>query len=198
MDTISLVPRRQRGVVISRLCSRLLSMGTVVRDNLAFNLPKSKESDAILWSALEKAGALQIVRHCHMDWIPCYRGFRDGTELSEGQWQRLAVARAIVAVKGGARLLVLDEPTSGLDIRAEASFYSMILDLAKEFGLTTVIVSHRFPTIRLADRIVVLDEGQIVEDGSHDDLINRNGMYARMFNLQAQPFLTGDDGSAVS
>ena len=93
---------------------------------------------------------------------------------------------------------MLDEPTSGLDIRAEASFYSMILDLAKEFGLTTVIVSHRFPTIRLADRIVVLDEGQIVEDGSHDDLINRNGMYARMFNLQAQPFLTGDDGSAVS
>lgn len=187
--------RRHIAVVFQDFCRWELS----VRDNLAFNLPKSKESDAILWSALEKAGALQIVRTLPhgLDTV-LSRGFRDGTELSEGQWQRLAVARAIVAVKGGARLLVLDEPTSGLDIRAEASFYSMILDLAKEFGLTTVIVSHRFPTIRLADRIVVLDEGQIVEDGSHDDLINRNGMYARMFNLQAQPFLTGDDGSAVS
>src|SRR6185437_11862164 len=92
-----------------------------------------------------------------------------GVDLSGGQWQRLALARALFATRHGARLLILDEPTAALDVRAEAAFYRRFLSITH--GLTTVVISHRFATVRRADTICVLDGGRIIEQGSHDELV---------------------------
>jgi ATP-binding cassette subfamily B protein len=117
---------------------------------------------------------------------PLSRQFPGGIDPSGGQWQRLALARVLFAVKGGARVLILDEPTASLDIRAEAAFYEHFLELTR--GLTTVIVSHRFSTVRRADCIVVLDGGQVVEAGSHAELMALGGRYAARFELQAAAY----------
>jgi ABC-type multidrug transport system fused ATPase/permease subunit len=90
------------------------------------------------------------------------------------------------AVDAGARLLILDEPTAALDVRAEAELYERFLELTA--GLTTILISHRFSTVRCAERIVVLDQGAVVEDGSHAELMAQEGRYARMFELQAARF----------
>ncbi|TDO64028.1 ATP-binding cassette subfamily B protein [Kribbella sp. VKM Ac-2571] len=109
-----------------------------------------------------------------------------GVDLSGGQWQRIALARSLMAVQGGARVLVLDEPTAQLDVRAEADLYDRFLDLTA--GLTSVVISHRFSTIRRSNRIIVLDRGQVTEDGSHEQLLAADGTYARMFRKQAMRF----------
>jgi ATP-binding cassette subfamily B protein len=114
------------------------------------------------------------------------RRFRRGVDLSGGQWQRVALARAMIAVDAGALVLVLDEPTAHLDVRAEADLYDRFLDLTR--GLTTIVISHRFSTVRRADRIVVLDAGRISEDGSHDELVAAGGQYARLFRKQAMQY----------
>jgi ATP-binding cassette subfamily B protein len=105
-----------------------------------------------------------------------------GMDLSGGQWQRLAIARAMVHAEE-ADLLVFDEPTSALDPESEAEVMSNILALARQ--KTAVIVSHRLAMTRFVDRILVLDQGRLVEEGSHDELIARNGTYASMFQSQA-------------
>jgi ATP-binding cassette, subfamily B, bacterial len=113
-----------------------------------------------------------------------------GVDLSGGQWQRLALARALYAVERGATVLVLDEPTAQLDVRAEAALFDRFLELTH--GLTTVLISHRFSSVRHADRIVVLDGGRVVEDGSHQQLVAAGGRYAHMFAEQARYFETAD------
>jgi ATP-binding cassette, subfamily B, bacterial len=113
-------------------------------------------------------------------------------DLSGGQWQRIALARALFAVQAGAKVLVLDEPTAQLDVRAEVAFFDRFLELTQ--GLTTVIISHRFSTVRRADRIVVLDGGRITEQGSHSGLLAAGGQYAELFELQARRF--ADESSA--
>ena len=114
------------------------------------------------------------------------RDLPDGVDLSGGQWQRLALARALFATRHGARLLVLDEPTAALDIRGEARFYQRFFQITE--GLTTVVISHRFATVRRADVICVLDGGRITERGSHDELVAAGGTYAEMYQLQASRF----------
>ncbi|MBR7825993.1 ABC transporter ATP-binding protein [Actinospica sp. MGRD01-02] len=118
-----------------------------------------------------------------------------GTGLSGGQWQRIALARAFYAVGQGATVLVLDEPTAQLDVRAEVDFYERFLELTE--GLTTLVISHRFSTVRRADRIAVLSEGRIGESGSHDELLDADGTYASMFRVQRERFTAalgrGDD-----
>jgi ATP-binding cassette subfamily B protein len=91
-----------------------------------------------------------------------------------------------MAVEGGASVLVLDEPTANLDVRAEAAFFDRFLELTR--GLTTVLISHRFSTVRRADRIVVLEDGRVIEDGTHGQLLALDGRYAELFHLQAARF----------
>ncbi|WP_437333952.1 ABC transporter ATP-binding protein [Sorangium sp. So ce394] len=113
------------------------------------------------------------------------RWFKDGVELSGGQWQKIALARAFMREQ--ADILVLDEPTAALDAEAEHAVFQRFRSLSK--GRTTIVISHRFPTVRMADRIVVLDGGRIVEEGTHDALVARGQRYARMFALQAEGYL---------
>ena len=105
---------------------------------------------------------------------------------SGGQWQRVALARALYAVERGATVLVLDEPTAHLDVRAEAAFYDRFLRITH--GVTSVVISHRFSTVRRADRIAVLDGGRITELGDHESLLALDGEYAKMFTAQAARF----------
>jgi ATP-binding cassette, subfamily B, bacterial len=117
---------------------------------------------------------------------PLSSRYAGGTDLSGGQWQRIALARALFAVGAGAGVLVLDEPTAQLDVRAEVAFFDRFMQITA--GLTTVIISHRFSSVRRADRIVVLSAGRVAEAGRHDDLVAAGGQYARLFEQQARRF----------
>lgn len=120
-------------------------------------------------------------------------GYSKGTDLSGGQWQRVALARVLCAVNQGAGVVVLDEPTAQLDVRGEAEVFDRVLEATR--GCTTILISHRFSTVRRADRICVVDEGRVVELGSHDELMALKGTYARLFRLQAARFNEAQDGA---
>jgi len=109
--------------------------------------------------------------------------FADGVELSGGEWQKVALARAYMR---DAQLLILDEPTSALDARAEYNVFQRFAELTK--GKTAVLISHRFSTVRMADRILVLDKGELIEIGSHEELLIKGGRYAELFDLQAMGY----------
>ena len=110
--------------------------------------------------------------------------FKDGRELSGGQWQKIALARAFMRTR--ADILVLDEPTAAMDAQAEADIFEHFRQLAKD--RITILISHRFSTVRMADQIAVLDRGRIVERGSHEELMRLDGRYAHLFALQARGY----------
>lgn len=142
---------------------------------------------ALLERAAKRAGALAVIESLPNGWDTVLSPqFTGGVDLSGGQWQRIALARALYAVETGARVLVLDEPTAQLDIRGEAAFYERFLELTA--GVTSIVISHRFASVRRADRIAVLDGGAITELGSHEQLLALGGTYAQMFELQAERF----------
>ncbi len=162
------------------------------RENVAFrDFTADGLADGFDEAAMERAAAqadvLDFVRALPHGWdTVCAPGYQGGIDLSGGQWQRIALARALYAVARGARVLILDEPTAQLDIRAEAAFYNRFLELTS--GLTTMLISHRFATVRRAERIAVLDQGRIAELGTHDELVRAGGTYAEMFTVQAARF----------
>lgn len=156
-------------------------------DNIAFGCPAHiADTEGIERVAL-KAGLGPLIASLPSGVLTVLSSRYDGgVDLSGGQWQRVALARALFAVEHGAGVLVLDEPTAALDPRAEAVFYDRLLELAA--GATVVLISHRFGTIRRADVIYVLEDGAVVERGTHGELVQRGGLYQRMFSMQAQHF----------
>jgi ATP-binding cassette, subfamily B, bacterial len=155
------------------------------RENVALGDPGP--DPAALERAAERAGAADVVAGLPDRWDTVLSArYPGGVDPSGGQWQRLALARALYAVERGARILVLDEPTSQLDVRREAAFYDRFLQITAD--TTSIVISHRFSTVRRADRIAVLEDGGIAELGSHDELMAAGGRYATMFELQAAPF----------
>jgi ABC-type multidrug transport system fused ATPase/permease subunit len=141
--------------------------------------------DALVSAALADAGAHGLA---DLDTVLA-KGYSGGTELSGGQWQRVALARALSAVRLGAGLVLLDEPTAQLDVRGEAEIFERILAATR--SCTTILISHRFSTVRYVDRIAVVENGVVAELGSHDELMAQRGRYWTMFTLQAQRFAAG-------
>jgi ABC-type multidrug transport system fused ATPase/permease subunit len=159
-----------------------------LRDNVA---PAGAPDEAVL-AALEDAGATGLA---DLD-APLARGYQGGTDLSGGQWQRVALARALCAVRLGAGLVLLDEPTAQLDVRGEVEIFDRILAATRD--TTTILISHRFSTVRHADRICVLEHGRVIELGSHDELMAAGGRYRTMFELQARRFEATEDEEGVA
>jgi ATP-binding cassette subfamily B protein len=142
------------------------------------------ETQAAVEAAARDAGAAGVIGGLSKGYdTPLGKWFEDGEELSVGEWQKVALARAFVR---DAQLLVLDEPTSALDPEAEWNVFEHIRRLAE--GRAVVLISHRFSTVRSADRIHILDAGRIVESGTHDELVALGGRYARMYEVQARAY----------
>lgn len=161
-------------------------------DNIGFgSIPHLNDREAIREVA-RKAGILEAIERLPKGFdTPLSRQYEGGADLSGGQWQRIAIARALFALEGGASILVLDEPTAALDVRAEAAFFDNFVELTR--GVTTVLISHRFSSVRHADGIVVLQGGRVVEKGTHEELLVAKGRYAKLFQLQAERFARGDE-----
>jgi ABC-type multidrug transport system fused ATPase/permease subunit len=153
--------------------------------SLGENVAPGGAPDEVIEAALAEAGAAHLAS---LD-APLSKGYEGGTDLSGGQWQRIALARALCAVKLGAGLVLLDEPTAQLDVRGEAEIFNRILEATRQ--TTTILISHRFSTVRRAQRICVLEHGKVVELGSHDELMTLGGRYRTMFDLQASRFGVG-------
>jgi ABC-type multidrug transport system fused ATPase/permease subunit len=171
-------------------------LSAVFQDFIRFELPlrdnvaPAGAPDDVIREALSNAGAATLTR---LDTV-LSRAYEGGTDLSGGQWQRIALARALCAVAMGAGVVLLDEPTAQLDVRGEAEIFERILAATRH--CTTILISHRFSTVRLADRICVLEHGKVIELGRHDELMALNGRYRTMFDLQAQRFgeVTDEEG----
>lgn len=174
--------RRRVGVVFQDFNQYQLKL----RENVGFGSVENLSDDVRIERAVESGGASEVVRALTggLD-TQLGRWFKDGAELSGGQWQKLALARAFMREE--ADILVLDEPTAALDAEAEHAVFERFRSLAK--GRTTIVISHRFPTVRMADRILVLEGGSIVEEGTHDALIAKKGRYAHLFAIQAEGYL---------
>jgi ABC-type multidrug transport system fused ATPase/permease subunit len=138
--------------------------------------------DDVVEQALRQAGALDLAG---LD-APLAKGYAGGVDLSGGQWQRVALARAIAKVGSGAIAVLLDEPTAMLDVRGESEIFRRVLEATRE--ATTILVSHRFSTVRQADLICVVEHGRALELGSHDELVSLRGRYHTMYDLQASRF----------
>lgn len=157
---------------------------TTLRENIGFGDIEHLHDDARLHAAATRSGANSLAERLPSGYDTMLgRWFAEGYELSGGEWQKVALARALLR---DAELLVFDEPTAALDAEREAAMFAQLHDLTRD--KTTLLISHRFSTVRMADRIAVLHNGQIVELGTHAELLAQNGRYAHMYRLQAASY----------
>ena len=151
------------------------------RENIAVGQIDELNRPETLQIAARKSMANDVIERLPRDYNQMLgRRFEGGVDLSGGEWQKIALARAYLR---NAQVLILDEPTAALDARSEAEVFRRFAELT--FGKTALFISHRFSTVRMADRIVVLQDGRISEDGSHAELTSQGGRYAEMFEMQA-------------
>jgi ATP-binding cassette subfamily B protein len=156
-----------------------------LRDNIGLGSLEHLQDDARIYDAVERAAAREVVDRLPLGLdTQLGRWFEGGVELSGGEWQKVALSRAFI--RTDADILVLDEPTASLDAEAEHAVFQRFRALAE--GRTTIVVSHRFPTVRMADRILVLQAGRMIEHGTHAELLAMQGRYAHLFALQAQGY----------
>jgi ATP-binding cassette subfamily B protein len=156
-----------------------------VAENIAFGDPAHLDDEERIAEAARRAGAAAVIAELPGRYDARLGAeFTGGTDVSVGQWQRIALARAYFRA---APLVVLDEPTAAMDPRAEADLFAHIRDMFA--GRTVVLISHRFSSVRSADRIYVLDHGKIIEAGGHDELMIADGVYAELFRAQAAAYL---------
>lgn len=172
--------RSNIGVIFQDYAQYLVS----VRQNIGFgNVDKIDDLTKIIESA-KKSGADEFIDQLPQKYETTLgKLFDDGVELSGGQWQKIALARAFLR---DSQILILDEPTASLDAKTEYEVFKRFRELTK--GRITFLISHRFSTVRMADRIIVIENGRIIENGSHVELMRLNGIYARMFNMQAEGY----------
>jgi ATP-binding cassette, subfamily B, bacterial len=172
--------RREIGIIFQDYARYQLA----VRDNVWFgNVDLPRESERII-EAANRTGADEVVRRLPDGYDTILgREFDNGAELSIGEWQKVAIARAFLR---DTQMIVLDEPTAALDARAESEVFEHFHELAR--GRTAILISHRLSTVKMADRIFVLDRGRIVETGDHDELVGQGGTYARLFEMQARHY----------
>lgn len=162
-----------------------------LRDNVVLGAPQQPMTDEALERTARAAGLTELVAGLPDGWSTVLSREFGGVDLSGGQWQRVGLARALWALSAGAGVLLLDEPSAALDVRGETELYDQLLSAAAD--KTVVLISHRFSTVRHADRIVVLDGGAVVEHGSHSALMAADGLYSRMFRVQAERFTAGTE-----
>jgi ATP-binding cassette subfamily B protein len=155
-----------------------------VRENIGVGRVEFEHTEAEIEDAAEKSLAASVVKKLAGGYDQMLgRRFETGVDLSGGEWQRIALARAYLR---DAQLLILDEPTAALDARSELEVFERFAELTQ--GKMALLISHRFSTVRMADRIVVLSGGQLVEEGNHSQLLALGGLYAEMFEMQAASY----------
>jgi ATP-binding cassette subfamily B protein len=171
--------RRRIGVVFQDFARFQFRVG----DNIGIGwLPSLDDADAVD-RAVQDAGAGEVIKRLPKGLDTTLGRAFGGDDLSVGQWQRVALARAFMR---RSRMLVLDEPTAAMDAEAEHDVFLRLKELRA--GRTALLITHRFSTVRMADRVVVLDGGRIAEEGTHRQLLAQGGLYAKMFNLQAEGY----------
>ncbi len=150
-------------------------------DNIAVGRIEARDDRTRIIAAAERSLADEVIRKLPRGYDQIIgKRFRTGVDLSGGEWQKIAIARAYMR---DAQLLILDEPTAALDARAEFQVFQRFKELSH--GKTAVLISHRFSSVRMADRIVVLGDGRVEAIGTHEELLQRGGRYAELFELQA-------------
>ncbi|MBK8044591.1 MAG: ABC transporter ATP-binding protein [Haliscomenobacter sp.] len=173
--------RNHIGIIFQDYIRFQLSAG----ENIAVGHIQQSDDNQRIAEAAQKSLADQVIGQLPKGYQQLLgKRFADGVELSGGQWQKIALARAYLR---NAQLLILDEPTSALDARAEHEVFQRFAELIQ--GKSAVLISHRFSTVRMADRILVLENGRLLEIGSHAELLEKEGKYAELFHLQAQGYV---------
>ncbi|MFD8212202.1 ATP-binding cassette domain-containing protein [Streptomyces sp. NPDC059697] len=172
---------------IAVVTQEFLRLDLSVRQNIEIGAPEHAGDDAFFEQVVDDLDLDDLVSSLPQSWdSPLSRKLSGGSELSGGQWQRIALARAVFALRAGRTLLILDEPTAHLDAEAEGRIFNRLIAAAR--GATVILISHRLATVRLADRIALLQDGRIQELGTHEELLTERRIYAELFELQSQQF----------
>jgi ATP-binding cassette subfamily B protein len=179
--------------VIGAMFQDYVTYQATAAENIGLSKLDRLDSREAVEAAAEKGGADELIRNLPRGYDTVLgKWFDEGANLSGGEWQKVALARSFMR---DAPILILDEPTSALDAQAEFELFARLRALSR--GRTAVYISHRFSTVRQADRILFLEHGSLVEDGTHEELMALGGRYARLFRMQASAY-TGENVSAVS